>query len=211
MYLDLIFSIILIYCIFQGMKRGALLSAFYLFGLVISAICAKSFTDNFYEKLLWFLKVEEAPRDVASNSYIYSVAYYLTLIFFFFIFYILLYVIIHILRVVFKKVRLSWIDYVAGSAFGLFKGFVTCSLIYATLVLVSQRNERIKVILKDSQATKYIPNISRQFYALLPEPTRIRVEQFKKEISLGKFLDSLMDEYDQNEYVEQNEHNEKNE
>lgn len=191
MLIDIVLLIVLLYFTIKGLIRGAVLELFSLVGLIISILLTKKYTYLLYELAVRFLKVRNSSLDINSNYYIYLFTYALTFI----VFYFTLYFIILILKKFIKLVMLNWADSFLGMFLGFAKGSLISILFFSFLAFLGTYEKTIMNQIKKSYSGKVIPSVAKQAYFMLPAPIKRKIEQFRTDESIDKFLDNLMKDY----------------
>lgn len=165
MILDIILGVIILWCGFSGIRSGLIMSLVSFVGLLAAFWLASLHLENIYSSFVNFVKVDYFPKDINENYYIYVISYVVGVIFF----YIMIYVIGLLIKSIFGKLMLGWVDRTLGGLFGLIKGYLISFVILSILIFLSKFSSEVRRMLSSSRSIELFEGTYSFLQVILPE------------------------------------------
>lgn len=145
--LDILFIVIMIYCLVTGFFRGLIGEFISIIGIVSGFVVANRFFRIIEKQLPQRWISDEIYRDILSFLILFCVVF------------VIISIIGLIVRYLLKKTKLRWFDRVTGATLALIKGVIV--ICFALIVLVAFLKPGA-IVLKNSRLSPYITQTCRQ-------------------------------------------------
>ena len=174
MILDILVASILVWSMFSGLISGLIMSVTSFVGLIASALITARYLDDFYKMVVSFIKINKFPNDLSRNYYLYISSYIIMML----SIYIVIYGFARILKAIFGKLMLDWVDRIFGAIFGIVKGLIISIFVLSLVVFASKYVDSIKSLANNSKAIEMLPEVSNVILGFLPEEIRESIERY---------------------------------